>query len=237
MTQATQATETTMEHALTKVGWRSAERRLRELADEAVALSKDADGKPDFKEALRCLDELIGDDGRLLREAVGQARLESSLSDHLGQAAIRARGQVPVSPHVRRKAKKAKVNGGQSSGDTQTPAASERETRGQSDAETQPKAATSSRANTPDQRRAEDTTRRRLANSYLDTIAIDGLPIRLCTKGRVLASAMGDDMMCRYKRNLVTSLPTDDAIVGDFLDDQTAAQAMELARQQSQEAS
>ncbi len=232
----TQTTDTTMEKALTKAGYRSAERRLRELADESVALSKDDNDKPDFREALRCLDDLIGDDGRLLREAVGPARLESSLSESLGQAAARARGQVPVSQHTRRKAKQSTVYGGQAAVDTHPELASERETRGQGNVDTQAGSATGSRTNTAEQRRAEDRTRHRLANSYLDTIAIDGLPIRLCTKGRVMASALGDDMMARYKRNLAVLLPTDDAIVGDFLDDEHAAKAMELARQQSQEA-
>lgn len=229
-------TATSERDTTSKEGYRSAERRLRELADESIALSKDADGKPDYQEALQCFDELIGNDGRLLREVVGATRLNSSLSEYLGHAAARARGQVPVSSYSRRKAKKAKPNGGQTAGDTQPCSASERETRGQVHGETQHAAATGSRTNTAAQRRAEDKTRRYLANSYLDTIAIDGLPIRLCTKGRVLASALGDDMMAHYKRNLVAGLPTDDAIVGDFLDDETAAKAMELARQQAQAA-
>lgn len=176
----------------------SIQRRLNEMAHSA----RRAAGT-DFEEALALLDEALGDDGGLLRLAVGQRRLQQGLAETL-RAAAPAGGA-----------------GGQQATGTQIKDAS------------RPAAGA---APTAAQTAATGAVARRLANSLLSAVVIDGVPIRVCTKGRVLASAHHDDILSRFKRALVHGLPSDDAVVGDYLDDDHADKAMAAARAGAREA-
>lgn len=177
----------------------------------------------DYTEAKRLLNEALGDDGDLMRAAFTEREWEIMLMRRVNAASARAKGQVPVSGYIRSKPGVSAL--GEVGGRDQ--ALNEAQSDRVSPPATGP---------TEQQRQATKTVNKRLANSLLTATSVDGVPIRFCTKGRVLESAVGDHAMALFKRGLVAGLPTDDCVVGDYLDDDDAKQAMKAALLQAKEA-
>ena len=196
---------------------KSPERRVQEAADDAIALAGN-----DFEEALRLFLGVVTKDAATLLVTVSASHLRADAANHLRDAKVRADGKVSVSSHVRSRpgGAKGEANGadGQSKpgGDGKTtagPESPETATQGPSAAD----------------RDAGKKVARRLANSLLDTFLINGTPIRYRTKSECEAWARGRKKDAAFVLALVQGLPTPEAVVNDYLDENDAERAMEAA--------
>lgn len=221
--------ETAISEAFARAGRKSPIRIAEQAADEVL---DDVGG--DYEEAFRLfLAALIEAGASAVVAAVGDDTVRRALMDFLGKRAALKRGQVPVSGHVR--GRPGTRSGGQPALDARKAVASadasgaglaRSGTRGGT-----ARAAGNNSGPTAAERAAESSVARKQSRSLLLSICIGSLPLRECTKGAVLASADGDVLMARFKRNLVGPLPTDSAVVGDFVDDDWAEQCMTAARE------
>ena len=228
--------DTTMGEAFSRAGHVSPARRLDELAREVLA---DADGN--LHDAVEMLDIRIGNDGGLLRIVTAKV-LHDCIRSYLAKMAEEMRSErvVPVGPYRRRKGRA----GGQTAGATHETDAPGNNNGGHTGRDTQrPSAASDGTGqNAGDSHRLHagpsELARKAAirsavvgANSLLMSFVVAGMPLKYATRSQLLSEARGHSMRARFLRIVASRIP-DEGVVGDHLNDDIAADAMQKAKDQ-----
>lgn len=209
---------------------KSPQRRAKEAAEDALAI-----GGNDFVEVMRLFDTAIGNDGAVIRAAIADKDWHRALASYLRNIKLGLDGKTAVSSYTRGKA--SKTNGGdQASSDTHVAGVATNDGGGHTRPDTQTKLAPS--AELPESslhgpsaadRAAGMRIGRRISNSLLDTYLVDGTPIRFCTKSECEGAARRRTKDAAFLLAISHALPLPEAVVGDYIDDQIADEAMQAA--------
>jgi hypothetical protein len=182
-----------------------AEERLEEFARMAISKYPSS-----LNAATAVLLEHLMDDARAFNALMGDL-VRPQAMDYLHRIWNKQHGE-----HERGKPGSAK-NGGQPNSDAQAARAASGGGQATGDAHKFNAPA----APSPERLAAERKAKAIFANGLLSIIKIDGLPIRQCTAGRVLASANDDARMSRWKTALCTGMQPE-MVIGQYVDDDRA---------------
>ena len=213
-------------------GRKSPPRRAREAASRALTAGGD-----DFAEVMRLFDAELGNDGAAIKTVVSESHWHTDRASFLRRIKLDQDGKTTVTGYTRNKPDAGKPNGdGHSASDTQDASAAANGEGGQRRVDTHVGLApsadlTESSRQGPSaaDRAAGVRVQRRLSNSLLDTYMVDGVPIRYRTKSECESAARRRKTDSAFLLAISHALPTPEAVVGDYIDDDIADEAMQAA--------